>query len=355
MISQVEPNFDSLESKHIVNYLNSGGWATENKVTRDFEKKIASYVGMEFAVAVPSGTVALYLAVLSLNLKKGSRIVVPNLTMVATINAILWAGHTPVIVDTDKDMCMSLESIEEVNNIDALMYVPLNGKSGNALEIKKYCQEKNIFLIEDSAHALGSKYNENTFCGSLGDLSVISFTPHKIISTGQGGMILTNSKNFYDFLIQIKSFNRTKDRSDFHEGFGLNFKFTDLQATIGISQFSKLENFVNKKMRIQNYYKESLDSKKFDLVEFAEYELPWFYTIRLNEIKIDELISFLSSKNIETRMLYPPLNKQKFLEEYAYVDVSSSLNTFEKYLWLPSSTKLTDDEVDYICSTLNSF
>ena len=168
-------------------------------------------------------------------------------------------------------------------------------------------------------------------------------------------MVLTNNKNFYDFLIQIKSFNRTKDRSDFHEGFGLNFKFTDLQATIGISQFSKLENFVDKKMRIQNYYKESLDSKKFDLVEFAEYELPWFYTIRLNDIKIDELISFLSSKNIETRMLYPPLNKQKFLEEYAYVDVSSSLNTFEKYLWLPSSTKLTDDEVDYICSTLNSF
>ena len=144
------------------------------------------------------------------------------------------------------------------------------------------------------------------------------------------------------FLFKFKSFNRTKDRSDFHEGFGLNFKFTDLQATIGISQFSKLENFINQKMRIQNYYKESLNSKKFNLVEFSEYELPWFYTIRLNEIKIDELTSFLSSKNIETRMLYPPLNKQKFLEEYAYVDVSSSLNTFEKYLWLPSSTKLTD-------------
>ena len=145
MISQVEPNFDSLESKHIVNYFNSGGWATENKVTRDFEKKIASYVGMEFAVAVPSGTVALYLAVLSLNLKKGSRIVVPNLTMVATINAILWAGHTPVIVDTDKDMCMSLESLEEVDNIDALMYVPLNGKSGNALEIKNTVKKRIYF------------------------------------------------------------------------------------------------------------------------------------------------------------------------------------------------------------------
>ena len=137
MINQVEPNFDSLESEYITSYFNSGGWATENKVTKDFEQKIASYVGMKFAVAVPSGTIALYLALLSLNLKKSSRIAVPNITMVATINAILWAGHNPVIVDTDEDMCMSLESLEEVEDIKAIMYVPLNGKSGNAIEIKK--------------------------------------------------------------------------------------------------------------------------------------------------------------------------------------------------------------------------
>ena len=148
MINQVEPNFDSLESKYITDYFNSGGWATENKVTRDFEQKIASYVGTKFAVAVPSGTVALYLAVLSLNLKKGSQIAVPNLTMVATINAILWAGHNPVIVDTDEDMCMSLKSLEKVEEVKAIMYVPLNGKSGNAIEIKNYCQKKQIYLIE---------------------------------------------------------------------------------------------------------------------------------------------------------------------------------------------------------------
>ena len=244
MINQVEPNFDSLESEYIVDYLNSGGWATENKVTRDFEQKIANYVGMKHAIAVPSGTVALYLAVLSLNLKKGSYIGVPNLTMVATINAILWAGHIPVIIDTDEEMCLSLDSLMKVDKISALMYVPLNGKSGNAFEIKHYCQENQILLIEDSAHALGSKYDSSTPCGSLGDLSIISFTPHKIITTGQGGMILTNNKDFYNFLVQIKSFNRTKDKSDFHDGFGLNFKFTDLQATIGISQFSKLENIL---------------------------------------------------------------------------------------------------------------
>ena len=106
---------------------------------------------------------------------------------------------------------------------------------------------------------------------------------------------------------------------------------------------------------LEKNYKESLDSKKFNIVEFTEYELPWFYTIKLNEVKIEELISYLSSKKIESRMLYPPLNKQNFLEEYANVDITSSLNTFEKYLWLPSSTKLTDEQLEYISSTLNSF
>lgn len=355
MINQVEPNFDSLESEYIVDYLNSGGWATENKVTRDFEQKIANYIGMKYAVAVPSGTVALYLAVLSLNLKTGSKIGVPNLTMVATINAILWAGHIPVIIDTDEDMCLSLDSLMKVDKISALMYVPLNGKSGNALEIKKYCQEKQILIIEDSAHALGSKYDSSTPCGSLGDLSIISFTPHKIITTGQGGMVLTNNHDFYEFLIQIKSFNRTKDRSDFHDGFGLNFKFTDIQATIGISQFSKLENFVHQKLKLQNLYKETINSEKFELEDFKEHELPWFFTIKLNKLNIEELINFLSSKDIETRMLYPPLHKQKYLEKYVNGDIASSLSTFEQYLWLPSSTKLTDDEVNYISSTLNSF
>jgi len=355
LIHQVEPNFDDLESKYIVDYLSSGGWATENKVTKEFEQKIANYVGMEYAVAVTSGTVALYLAVLSLNLKKGSLIAVPNLTMVATINAILWAGHVPVIVDTDDDLCLSLDSLKKADKVSALMYVPLNGKSGNSVEIKNYCTEKQIHLIEDSAHALGSKYENLKNCGSIGDLSVISFTPHKIITTGQGGMVLTNNSDYYNFLIQIKSFNRTKDKSDFHEGFGLNFKFTDLQATIGVSQFSKLENFIDQKKRIQKHYNETLSSNKFDLVQFLDHELPWFNTIRLKDNNIDKLVNFLSSKNIETRTLYPPLHTQKYLADYVNVDVASSLESFEKYLWLPSSTKLTNEEIDYISSTLNSF
>ena len=355
MIFQVEPNFDQLETKNIINYLNSDGWITENKITKEFELEIAKYVGMKYAVAVPNGTIALYLAILSLQLDEGSRIAVPNLTMVATINAILWAGHIPVILDTDEDLCLSLDSLIQVDNISALMFVPLNGKTSNGLEIKNYCIENNIYIIEDSAHALGSNYNNLAKCGSLGDLSIFSFTPHKIITTGQGGMVLTNNTEFYDFIFKLKTFNRTKDKSDFHEGFGLNFKFTDLQATLGRTQFSKLEFFIEKKKQIQNFYSDTLDSKKFTLVQFAEHELPWFNTIKLNDCNIDELINFLSSKNIESRMLYPPLNTQKYLEIYAHTSLENSASTFEKYLWLPSSTKLNFEQIDYITSTLNSY
>ena len=353
MINQVEPNFDSLESEYIVDYLNSGGWATENKVTRDFEQKIANYVGMKHAIAVPSGTVALYLAVLSLNLKKGSYIGVPNLTMVATINAILWAGHIPVIIDTDEEMCLSLDSLMKVDKISALMYVPLNGKSGNAFEIKHYCQENKILLIEDSAHALGSKYDSSTPCGSLGDLSVISFTPHKIITTGQGGMILTNNKDFYNFLVQIKSFNRTKDKSDFHDGFGLNFKITDLQASLGLSQFMKLDNFISRKEEILKYYKENLKTDLFSFQPFVNYEVPWFFDIQFKtEALKRDFQDYLDTKGIETRDCYPALSTQPYLKKYKNEHLEYSENVYKKILWLPSGNNLDEDQLSYICKTV---
>lgn len=355
MIFQVEPNFDKTDSESLFNYINSGGWATENKVTKNFENAISNYVGMEYAIAVPNGTIALYLAVLALNLKKGSRIAVPNLTMVATVNAIIWAGHIPVIIDTDENLCLSLESLMKQENISAVMFVPLNGKSGNGIEIKKYCNDSGIYIIEDSAHALGSSYSNFNKCGSLGDLSIFSYTPHKIITTGQGGMILTNNFEMYEFIVQMKTFNRTRDKSDFHEGFGLNFKFTDIQASIGMSQFSKLNNLIEAKKKNQKYYSETIKSKNFELLNFNDFEIPWFHTIRLIDCNIDDLIFYLLENGIESRMFYPPLSTQKYLDEFGILDLDSSLSTFKKYLWLPSSTKLTADQINFISTTLNNF
>ena len=136
---------------------------------------------------------------MSLGVKKGDKIAVPNITMIATINAIIWTGATPVLIDVDDDLCMSLDHLKKNKNLKAVIFVPLNGRVGEGELIQNWCKKNNIKLIEDSAHALGSKYKKS-YAGGLGDLSILSFTPHTIITTGQGGMILTNSKRLSNFI-----------------------------------------------------------------------------------------------------------------------------------------------------------
>ena len=175
------------------------------------------------------------------------------------------------------------------------------------MEVKKYANaNKDIILIEDSAHALGSSYL-NQKCGSLGSLSIFSFTPHKIITMGQGGMVLSDDEILYQKLIDIKTFNREKDKSDVHRGFGLNFKITDLQSSLGLSQLSKLEEFIKLKKDLHRQYSNNINDKY--LKSFNEYETPWFIDLYCNsQNQREELHLYLKQKNIETRFSYPSLN-----------------------------------------------
>ena len=191
--NQVEPHIDKKDVESVSEYLNSGGWVTEHGLTKKFEEKIKNTVNRKFAVAVPNGTIAIYLSLLAAGIGKGKRVAIPNITMIATINAIIWAGATPVLVDVDETLCMSLKSLKKIKNLDAVIFVPLNGRVGSGKEIENWCKQNKLKLIEDSAHALGSSYSHKK-CGKLGDLSIFSFTPHKIITMGQGGMILTDKK-----------------------------------------------------------------------------------------------------------------------------------------------------------------
>ena len=180
----VEPNISQQDIENVTEYISSGAWVTEHKLTNSLEESIGAYVNRKYAVAVPNGTIGIYLALLAAGLTDGKKVAVPNLTMIATINAVLWANAVPVIVDTNNQLTMSLDSLKTAGELDGVIFVPLNGRTSSGEEIEQYCKEKNIKLIEDSAHALGSNY-ANKNCGSLGDLSIFSFTPHKIITMGQ--------------------------------------------------------------------------------------------------------------------------------------------------------------------------
>ena len=345
-INQVEPNISENDIQRVNDYMSSGAWITEHALTKELEDKIADFVGRKYAVAVPNGTIAIYLSLLATGLTEGKRVAVPNITMIATINAILWAGAEPVIIDLNERLCMSLKSLQTVEKLDGVIYVPLNGRTEDGIAIENYCNEKNIVLIEDSAHALGSKYQDK-MCGSLGSISIFSFTPHKIITMGQGGLVLTDNDKLYDYLVDLKTFNRSKDKSDWHEGFGLNFKITDLQSALGLSQFEKINEFIKVKKEMFQIYKN--DIINYEFINFFDYETPWFIDLICeSEIERDVLKSGLEEADISTRESYPALSKQVFLKNVEKTNLKLSENISEKILWLPSSTNLTKNQLEEI-------
>jgi len=352
-INQVEPNISEQDIQRVNDYMSSGAWITEHALSKELEEKIADFVGRKYAVAVPNGTIAIYLSLLAAGLTQGKKVAVPNVTMIATINAILWAGAEPVIIDLNERLCMSLKSLQTVDKLDGVIYVPLNGRTEDGLAIEEYCNEKNIILIEDSAHALGSQYQDR-MCGSLGSMSVFSFTPHKIITMGQGGMVLTDDDNFYEYLIGLKTFNRSKDKSDWHDGFGLNFKITDLQSALGLSQFEKINEFIKIKKEMFQIYKNEIVNYKF--IDFFEYETPWFVDL-ICESEVDRDIlkeSLEQEYDILSRESYPALSKQGFLKSIEKTNLEFSENISEKILWLPSSTNLTKDKLEKISEQIEN-
>ncbi len=352
-INQIEPLVSKEDAESVYEYLKSGAWVTEHKVTNNFEEIIKNRVGRKYAIAVPNGTMAIYLSLLASGIKKGDRVAVPNLTMIATINAVLWIGAEPILVDVNESLCMSYEKLVDIKKLSAVIYVPLNGRTEDGLAIEKWCKQNGILLIEDSAHALGSKYNSLKNCGQLGEISILSLTPHKLITTGQGGVILMDKLKYHSEAMKIKTFNRRKDKLDWHDGFGLNFKFTDLQATLGISQFNSLDNRIRLKREILKKYS-LIDTPNFTLGDFKEYELPWFFDLFANNQKnLKKLWNRLKSVGIETRQLYPALSKQKYLLNVEKTDLSLSESVFNKVLWLPSSINLTESDLEYISESIN--
>ena len=355
MIFQVEPNITKKDINAVTKYMESGGWITEHKYTRKFENDIANFVGRKYSVSVPNGTTAIYLSLLSLGIKKGDKVAVPNITMIGTINAVIWAGAEPVLVDVDENFCMSLEKLKKVKNLKALIFVPLNGRVGEGEAIGNWCKKNNVRLIEDSAHSLGTVY-EKCSAGNLGDLSIFSFTPHKIITTGQGGMILTNSKKFFNFLNDFKTFNRSGGKSDWHSGFGLNFKFTDLQASLGNSQFLRIKENIKTKVKIYKSYKTKVSNEYFYINDFKENETPWFFDVVCSNSQVrQKLYDYLLKNNIETRFSYPALSKQKFLKDLDNGNLEFSEKIHNRILWLPSSLNLNNTDLNKIIEKLNSF
>ena len=288
IINQIEPIISKDDKNAVKKYINSGGWITENKLSKEFEKNFSKLVGAKYSILHPNGTLTLLSIMLALGIKKNDEVILPNYTMVATANAVILAGAKPILCDiSDQNLCLDPKKlIYKINKkTKAIIYVTLNGRSGFIKEIQKICKKKKLYLIEDSAHSIGSYFNKKHH-GTFGIASSFSLSMPKLITTGQGGFVVTDNKIFENKIKKIKNFGRKSDGNDIYSSTGYNFKFTDLQSSLGISQLKNIKYRIKKKRQIfKIYYKDLKKIKEIKMFEFKKNETPWFIDIYLKNPK----------------------------------------------------------------------
>ena len=355
---------DESEKKELMSVIDSG-WFTEASKTKKFETMFRDFTGAKFACAVTSGTSGLYLAINALNIKNKDQVIVPDLTFVASPNSIYANSAKPVLADIDnKSLNLDVKLLEKkiTKNTKAIMTVNFNGRTSDMKLLQEIAKKHNLHLIEDAAHSLGSYYG-NQHQGNQSDIAVFSFSTPKIITTGQGGMIITNNKKIFERCKELKDFGRKigakkKMLSAFqHDTIGYNFKFTEFQAAIGISQMKKLEKRMKIKKNMFKLYYDLLS--KNNHIEFVETDLkkitPWMVDIivknKKNRIK---LINYLEKRNIETRIFYPPIHRLKpYIQSDHKFKITSAVS--DSGLWLPSSVTLDEKQINFISKHITNF
>lgn len=355
-IHQIEPFLHETDIEAVSNYLRSGGWLTEFQQTAEFEQRLSSFVGAEHTTVVTSGTAALYLTLLALEIGPGDSVIVPDFTMIATPNAVRWVGAEVILCDIDPEtLCLDLDKVQLQPNTRAMMYVPINGRSGDMQNVVEFCRRHDLLLIEDACQALGSSQNGKKL-GTFGDVGVFSFTPHKIITTGQGGAVVTDDDEIAAKVRKLKDFHRVRAGVDEHDGIGFNFKFTDLQAVIGIEQLKSIDERMRRRREVWETYAARLAD--LDWLEFPPLSdpdtVPWFADLLLKDVDKQSFIAHLKEHGIGARTFYPPLHTQMpYTEQTA--DFSVTTEIASRGVWLPSSIQLTADQQEHVIKSIKAF
>jgi perosamine synthetase len=358
MILQYEPVYGYLEKKMINAYMENPGWITEFKETAEFEKRIADFLGVQYCSTTNNGTISLSLALLAIGVKPGDLVAVPDLTMYATATAVTLIGAIPIFVDVHyATLLMNLDKLEDLlfdYEIKAVIYVSLNGRwdtTGKLIQLQD--QYSNVGFIEDAAQAFGS----NCYRGKIGtslQISSFSFSTPKIITTGQGGCLVTNDDSLALAIRKLKDFGRVSGGTDTHDSFGINSKFTELQAVIGLAQLEQIQYRLLRKRQMYELYSTYLAGiPQVAMVGIDEFTVPWFMDVRVEDREL--LIPFLKEKEIGTRSMYPPLHAQSIYQQQPKESFGITEQVSQEILWLPSSFSLSDSDIEYICKSIGEF
>jgi UDP-4-amino-4,6-dideoxy-N-acetyl-beta-L-altrosamine transaminase len=366
MIPYGRQSIDNKDIKEAIKVLKSE-WITQGPNVFEFEEALAKYCGARFAVSCCNGTAALHMAYLASGLKKGDEVITTPNTFVATANMILAAGAKPVFCDIRLDTFnIDEDKIEKLitKKTKAVVVVHFAGQPCAMDKINKLAKKHKLLVIEDACHALGASFKKSRIgeC-RYSNFTVFSFHPVKSIATGEGGAVLTNDKKHYKKLLALRSHGIHKDKKgkNIMDSFGYNYRLTDFQAVLGISQLKKIDVFLKKRNQIAQFYAECLKGvKEIDLpfVLSENYSAWHIYVIRLRSAKIrDKLTLYLKANGIGVNFHYPAVYFQPYYESLGYGKIK--LLNEEKYqntcLTLPCFPKLKREEIKYICRAIKNF
>jgi perosamine synthetase len=366
MIPVFEPEINESDVNHVLTALKNGEISGSfGKFIPDFEKGFAAYVGTKHGVAVSSGTTALHLAVAALKLERGSEVLVSACTNIATALAVYHNNCVTVPIDSENDTWNIDPALIESAispKTKAIIVVHIYGHPVDMDPVMKIAEKHNLIVIEDCAESHGALY-KNKMTGSIGHMSCFSFYANKIITTGEGGMVLTNDDQLAERMAYLRNLAFGTPRF-LHKDAGYNFRMTGMQAALGVSQLSRIDHVISKKRAIAAKYNSLLGNLHWLQTpvekDYAK-NVYWMYGIVLNDgfnLKKEDFMKYLTANGVDTRSFFCPMDMQPFIEEVIRdrnIVCHVARRLWNNGLYLPSSSSLTDPEIEKIGTIIQSY
>ena len=346
--------------KYVTECIQSGWVSSEGPFVEKFEKKFSAIVNRKYGIAVSSGTAAIDIALEALQVKKGDEIILPSFTIISCVGQIIRSGATPVLVDSDKNTWnMDPKKIEEkiTSRTKAIMIVHIYGLPADIEPILNIAKKHNLKVLEDAAEMHGQTYNGKP-CGSFGDISTFSFYPNKLITTGEGGMVVTNNPELAQTSKSLRNLCFQPNNRFVHERLGWNYRITNIQAALGLAQLERLEEFVKRKRSIGKQYNKIFKSEKklhlpLEKTTYAE-NIYWIYGLVLNDtidLVASQIMEKLKAKGIESRPFFCPMHQQPILKKmhlFQNERYPVSDKMYKNGFYIPSGLKLSKQDIEIV-------
>ncbi len=362
LIVQIEPWIDESELRELERVIDST-FVVEHELTREFERMTIQLTGCKHAIAVCNGTMALFVGLKALGIGPGDEVIVPNFTFIASANAVILAGATPVLCEVREDtFCLDVAKAEQAvtRRTKSVMPVHLYGQSADMNEVMAFAKRHGLSVIEDAAEAIGVRF-AGKHVGTFGEVGILSYYGNKTVTCGEGGMVLTNNDALAKAARRLKNYGRDQKGTFVHESIGFNFSFTDLQAAVGIAQMRKMPAIVRKKREIHDRYVEELrDLPDFQPVYIDSRCEPVFWFTSFLCPDPEALSSYLQARNIQTRRFFYPLHLQPCYADRKHIrftdaDLRVSERIYERGISLPSAYRLSVEEQTLIIEQIHRF